>query len=456
MSSLSSVLRGTARAVLLLAVCAGASAQEETAQARAEKVRNALIDRALAAPSHVTSSAWLDESGQLRHVTRIYSEMRARATADFAEPEASKGTLSDKAAVTDVAPGSVASSQAGAAAAVSGAKPAGSAVVATSKKPEKTQLPAFAVSRPTDNMRTSESAQATCHTPSRGLRRVAEMHLQAHPWDGARGFAVVAEFEQILRLTMGQLAATGDFAISPSVGRTLGSYERLLTRQDAHAVAYRIEASIAPFFPSTTVFSDARGLDDRSAETPASVPDAAIRRAVSDDSNPLPRWPWHRDVTLPGQHFELNLGLREIASGRMLSQQRIPIYLPARPTLVGSSEVPESVRHALQTATAAWWSHARAALECEPLQVVAQGDVSVGQVLIPLGATAGVRIGDRWVLEDRARVPGRVLEEGALERARVAEVIAVTPHRAVLKLTQHDQSAAMPAERGVPWFATPM
>jgi len=160
-------------------------------------------------------------------------------------------------------------------------------------------------------------------------------------------------------------------------------------------------------------------------------------------------------VTFPGQHFELNLGLREIATGRMLRQHRVQIYLPARPTLVGSSEVPESVRQALQMATAAWWSNTRTALECEPLQVVAQGDVSLGQVFIPLGAT-GVRIGYRWVLEDRARVPGRVLEQGSLERARVAEVIAVTPHRAVLKLTQHEQSAAMPAERGVPWFATPM
>jgi hypothetical protein len=426
MCSLPSLLPRPALALLLLAVSAGVGAQEETAEARAEKVRNALIDRALASPAHVTSSAWLDESGQLRHVTRIFSEMRARAMADFAESEASKGSLLPKGAAADVAPGSVASS------------------------------PAPAVSRAPEAVRPSEPERAACHTPSRGLRRVAEMHLQAHPWDGARGYAVVAEFEQILRLTMGQLAATGDFAISPSAGRTLGSYERLLTRREAHAVAYRIEASIAPFFPSTTVASTARELNDRSAETPATVPDAATRQAVSDDSSPLPRWPWHRDITLPGQHFELNLGLREIATGRMLSQHRASIYLPARPTLVGSSEVPEAVRHALQSATAAWWSHARAALECEPLQVVAQGDVSVGQVLIPLGATAGVRIGDRWVLEDRARVPGRVLEEGSLERTRVAEVIAVTPHRAVLKLTQHEQSAAMPAERGVPWFATPM
>jgi len=426
MSNLPSLRRGSALAVLLLAVSAGVGAQEETADARAEKVRNALIDRAMASPAHVTSSAWLDESGQLRHVTRIYSEMRARATADFAESEASKGSLSAKGAAAGVVPGSVASS------------------------------PAAAGSRGPEAARTSEAEQAACHTPSRGLRRVAEMHLQAHPCDGARGYAVVAEFEQIVRSTMGRLAATGDFAISPTAGRTLGSYERLLTQQDAHAVAYRIEASIAPFFPSTTVVSTARDQGDRSAETSALAPDAAIRQAVSDDSSPLPRWPWLRDVTLPGQHFELNLGLREIATGRMLRQHRVQIYLPARPTLVGSSEVPESVRQALQMATAAWWSNTRTALECEPLQVVAQGDVSLGQVFIPLGATAGVRIGDRWVLEDRARVPGRVLEQGSLERARVAEVIAVTPHRAVLKLTQHEQSAAMPAERGVPWFATPM
>jgi hypothetical protein len=376
---------------VLFALSASLGAQEETAESRAEKVRNALIDRAFSSPAHVTSSAWLDESGQLRHVTRIYSELRARAAADFAEPDGARAP-----------------------AAASGAAAAPAAASAPA--------PAPAMSKG------AVSDQAGCHTPSRGLRRLAEMHLQAHPWDGARGYAVVSEFEQILRRTVTQLASTGELALAPTAGRTQGSYERLLTRQDAHAVPYRIEASIAPAFPPID----------------------------SDDASPFPRWPWQRDVTVPGQHFELSLGLREIATGRMLNPHRVPIYLPARPTLVGSPEVPDSVHNALQMAIFAWWSQAKASLLCEPLQLVTQGDPGAGQVLIPLGASAGVRVGDRWVLEDRARVPGRVLEEGALERSRVAEVIVVTPHRAVLKLTQHEQAASMPAERGVPWFATPM
>lgn len=49
---------------------------------RLERFRNALIDQALDAPVRVTSSAWLDESGQLRHVSRFFSEVRARAAAD--------------------------------------------------------------------------------------------------------------------------------------------------------------------------------------------------------------------------------------------------------------------------------------------------------------------------------------------------------------------------------------
>ncbi|MFM7568692.1 MAG: hypothetical protein ACKO8O_08350, partial [Betaproteobacteria bacterium] len=50
---------------------------------RLETLRNALIDQALDAPVQISSNAWLDESGRLRHVSRFFSEVRARAAADL-------------------------------------------------------------------------------------------------------------------------------------------------------------------------------------------------------------------------------------------------------------------------------------------------------------------------------------------------------------------------------------
>jgi len=55
----------------------------ENSAARLEQLRNAMIDQALDAPVHISSNAWLDESGRLRHVSRFFSEVRARAAADL-------------------------------------------------------------------------------------------------------------------------------------------------------------------------------------------------------------------------------------------------------------------------------------------------------------------------------------------------------------------------------------
>jgi len=67
-------------------------------------------------------------------------------------------------------------------------------------------------------------------------------------------------------------------------------------------------------------------------------------------------------------------------------------------------------------------------------------------------------VGDRWVIGDSAKIPARVLEPGSLERALLAEVVAVGNHKSVLRLSV-DQGAArvlFSVEKGASWFATPL
>ena len=80
--------------LLIALMCKGAlSAESITTTApdserRIEALRNALINRALQAPTQIQSAAWIDESGRLQENTRITSDMKVRGIRIEPSPDA--------------------------------------------------------------------------------------------------------------------------------------------------------------------------------------------------------------------------------------------------------------------------------------------------------------------------------------------------------------------------------
>ena len=76
--------------------CAGEEQAQAGSNARLESLRNALVDKALKAPTRVRSAAWVDESGRLRENTQIDSDIKLRGIRVLSyleEPGGSKANI---------------------------------------------------------------------------------------------------------------------------------------------------------------------------------------------------------------------------------------------------------------------------------------------------------------------------------------------------------------------------
>jgi hypothetical protein len=160
---------------------------------------------------------------------------------------------------------------------------------------------------------------------------------------------------------------------------------------------------------------------------------------------------------MPDRRVDIEMTLVEVSGERMLLRHRLPVNVPGASPSHNTPALPDSTISSVTVATLAWWSEAVSVLRCEPMLVQAH-PMPAGVLAIPVGGAAGIRVGDRWMIADRARIPTRVLEQGAVDRIIMAEVVAVGQHRSTLRLTA--ESAGSPVrpglERGVPWFASPL
>jgi hypothetical protein len=160
---------------------------------------------------------------------------------------------------------------------------------------------------------------------------------------------------------------------------------------------------------------------------------------------------------MPDRRVDIELSLVDVSGERTLLRHRLPVNVPGAAPSHNTPALPDSTIAAVTMATLAWWSEAVSLLRCEPMLVQAH-PIAAGVLAIPVGGSAGIRVGDRWMIADRARIPARVLEQGAVDRIIMAEVVAVGQHRSTLRLTAESAgSQVRPGlERGVPWFASPL
>jgi len=417
----------------------------ENSAARLEQLRNAMIDQALDAPVHISSNAWLDESGRLRHVSRFFSEVRARAAADLIVSAES-------------------AAQARATAAVAGGENDGTRATVTAQSGVARQ--SSAVGLPSSpgpvrdagvqplSLQSSAPAEPSppapdaieCRADRSGLRRSAVVRFELVPADGSRGHSVLHHLQDLIQQALGRQSGRGGLAVAGPDLTGVDSYSRLISSTGRQDAPYRIDVRIS----SDRLDVEPAGHGVAPGQTYFALSLAGARRTLSELERPSA-------VLMPDRRVDIEMTLVEVSGERMLLRHRLPVNVPGASPSHNTPALPDSTISSVTVATLAWWSEAVSVLRCERMLVQAH-PMAAGVLAIPVGGAAGIRVGDRWMIADRARIPTRVLEQGAVDRIIMAEVVAVGQHRSTLRLTA--ESAGSPVrpglERGVPWFASPL
>jgi hypothetical protein len=419
----------------------------ESSAARLEQLRHAMIDQALDAPVHISSNAWLDESGRLRHVSRFFSEVRARAAADLITSSESAA----QARATAATAGSEKDGKEAAVAAKSGVVRQSSLAGQPSAPGSGTDRDASALSRPVHSSAPADSLPPApdaleCRPDRSGLRRSAVVRFELVPVDGARGHSVLNHLQDLIQQAFSQHSGRSGLTVTGLDLSGIDSYSRLISSTGRQDAPYRIEVRIS----SDRLDAEPAGYGVAPGQTYFALSLAGARRAIAELERPPV-------ALMPDRRVDIDLSLVEVSGERTVLRHRLPVLVPGAAPSHNTPVLPDSTVAAVTMATLAWWSEAVSLLRCEPMLVQAQ-PVGAGVLAIPLGGAAGIRVGDRWMIADRAKIPTRVLEQGAVDRIIMAEVVAVGQHRSTLRLTA--ESAGSPVrpglERGVPWFASPL
>ena len=397
-------------------------------ESRLERIRDALVDQAMQAPVHVRSNAWVDEDGQFRHVTRMYSDLRARALAELAEEERGRSaqSASPRGAGAESPSGRSVTAVPGHSSSAS-PKPAGAATRAAAapvaRAPQTSAAPPPPASQTQSQAAAGASPPASAESCTRrtdGLTRFALVRLSARPHDGSHGRALLLQIGDLVRDEFERIAR-----------QRPGLKPILLEALPASNYDYRLA--------NDGIFDIPHFLDIEMLST------GTIDRSLR-----------------PGEPVGMRIvtvraSLIERSSQRPLFSREFTVYVPGMVPTVGRAELPAELEPGVRAVSAQWWQAAEQALACEPLRVEGFPD-SASTIMIPMGSGAGVRVGDRWLLTDEARLPARLLEPGAMAGLQMGEVVSVGRFRSTLRLESKPDRPPGPAiqERGVQWFAFPL
>ena len=135
---------------------------------------------------------------------------------------------------------------------------------------------------------------------------------------------------------------------------------------------------------------------------------------------------------VPVKPLLLTLRVEERSTGRALWQHEAPFHYPESEADGKRQPLPAGLTQALEHTLLDWRAQMGEALRCEPLQFAVAVPES-GELTVHAGSRSGVRVGDHLLLVDRTRVPGSMLEAGALDRAALFQVQSIATDRSVAK-----------------------
>ena len=152
-----------------------------------------------------------------------------------------------------------------------------------------------------------------------------------------------------------------------------------------------------------------------------------------------------RDDVLPGQPIRMHLRLHDSRNGKLVWALNAMLRYPAQTVSMHSRPLPTSLLQELERSLSFWRSQLDWKLGCEPLQFVANEatpvnaegaatqNSSAAVFAVAAGSRVGVRVGDKLMLINPERIPGRILEKSSIDQMAVAEVVAVDAERALVQ-----------------------
>ena len=129
----------------------------------------------------------------------------------------------------------------------------------------------------------------------------------------------------------------------------------------------------------------------------------------------------------------LKAQLTKVASGELIWTGTSDVRVPVRPVAYTKEALPDVMANQIQKQVSAWTTQLTDYANCQPVNF----DISEtsDSVRIDGGMTSGLQMGDRLLILDQARLPGRVLEPGALAELSLAQVVQVEDDTALLEYT---------------------
>jgi hypothetical protein len=256
----------------------------------------------------------------------------------------------------------------------------------------------------------SSDQAAACAKPS-SLRHLIGLQLAVDgQWDNLQAPMVHAlgKFGRGLWLQAGS-SATG-WRMLAQYSDMPSQYEQLLTSAGEQATPWRALLRVTE--PGAEPATDAK------AATPGFG---------------LPAW-W-RENSLWGDTptvVRLHFSLWPQGQGSPVFEASTDISIPVQATTGGPAQLPAATREQVASQVRLWTQAVGQLLACE--SVKPEVHVRGADLRINVGALAGVRAGDEWLLADQRRFPQQILEPGVAAQAVLARVQRVDAHHAQLQV----------------------
>lgn len=144
----------------------------------------------------------------------------------------------------------------------------------------------------------------------------------------------------------------------------------------------------------------------------------------------------------------LKVQLTKVTTGELIWTGTSNVRVPVRPVTYTNQVLPDVMAAQIRSSVSSWTSSLNDYAMCQPVNF--QINDLNGSVQIDGGATSGLKKGDRLLVIDRARIPDRVLEPGALAELSLAHVVkvegdsAIIEHAAGAPLTEATGKVALP------------
>lgn len=366
---------------LLLSISsAGAWAQSLSMDEKLTAIRKSLVETALEGPTKVSSTQWIDAQGVLRESSSFQSGVEVRGVRVIGYSTDSQGESSAKLQWQELYGN-------GSAKAVADAK----------------------------------NVEPGCKLGS-GNRL---QHVVGLQWNISSRFSAEEHnmLEELRGHWVGQLSSTGASAglwrITPkarSEGRS--GYEQALLSSGADDIPWLLDLTVVAL-PK---------LDGASAGSTNALERSPMLADDSVRNSPRAAWSLNSPAMV---RIELQMRLYARNQTKPVLVLNTPITLEAQDSNWGITQLNNNARaQALQLAQSSALDLYRA-MVCQT--VVGEVTQALGkQFRINLGAAAGVRVGDTWVLADASKLPQRALEPGNTANTVMAKVQYVTEHYAQL------------------------